>query len=129
MSRLASQIEAVRGEDRRIWPGRFGVTVRQQHERLQSQAATAYEVRALFAARVFVREPLAITPEQIRDAKRHLLEEVFGEFRRPIAQIHAALYELDIDKARELLDALQASMFELSPAVGAVDPHTGVTPA
>lgn len=114
MSRLASQLEAVRGEDRRIWPARFGVTVRQQFETLQWQHATAYEVRALFSARVFVRDPGGITPEQIADAKRNLLEEVFGEFRRPMMEIRAALQELDIDAAQSLLDALQASMFEPS---------------
>lgn len=125
MSRLATAIEAVRGEDRRIWPAPFGITVRQQSERLE--CATAYEVRALFAARVFVRDPQAIKPEQIRDAKRHILEEVFGEFRRPINQIHAALDELDIDRARDLLDELAARMFEPSPAVDAVDPSAGST--
>ncbi len=126
MSKLANELVAVRGEDRKIWPGRFGITVRQQFDRLAWQQANAYDVRALFSARVFVRDPRPITAEQIRDAKRNILEEVFGEFRRPLMQIRAALYELDIDRARELIDALEASMFEPSLSVVAVDPHVGV---
>jgi hypothetical protein len=112
MSKLASAIEAVRVEERKVWPARFGITARAHVDRLEWQLATAYEVRAVFAARVFVRDPGPIAAEQIRDAKRHILEEVFGEFRRPINQIQAALSDLDIDKARDLLDGLQALMFE-----------------
>ena len=112
MSRLARALETVRGEDHKIWPGPFGITVRQEAVKLEWQQATAYEVRALFAARVFVRDPGTITDEQTRDAKQHILEEVFGEFRRPIMQVQVALHELDINKAQELLDTLLTSMFE-----------------
>lgn len=120
MSKLAQQLAAVKGEDRTYWRGPFGITVRQHHERLEWQTATAYEVRALLAARVFVRDPGVIHPEQVRDAKRRIIEEVFGEFRRPIMQIQAALDEYDIDKARLLLRGLETQMFEVAPADDAV---------
>lgn len=123
MSRLTEKLEAVRGNDRNIWPAPFGVTIRQQSERLEWQSGTAYEVRALFAARVFIRDPADILPVQILDAKRHIVEEVFGEFRRPLMLIDVALSEWDIDKARELLRDLRVQMFELAPSVDAVDPH------
>ena len=117
MSILASKLEAVRGEDRKIWHGPNGITVRQQFDRLELQSGRAYEVRALLLARVFVREPDGITDEQIRDAKRHLIEEVFGEFRRHLMGIESALDEWDIDTARKRLKELEQSMFD--PGSGA----------
>lgn len=117
MSRLADKLVAVRGNDRRYWEGPFGITARQHSERLELQTATAYEVRALLAARVFVRDPEPIRSEQIQDAKRNILEEVFGEFRRPIRRILAALDERDIDAARELVKELENQMFELRGSV------------
>ena len=47
----------------------------------------------------------------IRDTKRQVAEEVFGEFRPHIKSIIAALWNRDHDTARELVYKLEEGMF------------------
>lgn len=45
-------------------------------------------------------------------ARRLIIEEVFGEFRRPIMRVEEALYRRDYDKAVSELCALYETMFD-----------------
>ena len=49
--------------------------------------------------------------EALRDLKRAMIEEVFGEFRPMIIEMRAALYDEDTSKVRRLLAEMEHSMF------------------
>jgi len=49
----------------------------------------------------------------INKTRRILLEEMFGEFRKPILEISLSLLNRDIQKAIELTDKLYDQMFSL----------------
>ena len=49
--------------------------------------------------------------EALRDLKRVMIEEVFGEFRPMIIEMRAALYDEDTSRVRRLLAEMEHSMF------------------
>ena len=49
--------------------------------------------------------------EALRDLKRAMIEEVFGEFRPMIIEMRAALYDEDTSRVRRLLAEMEHSMF------------------
>lgn len=60
-----------------------------------------------------LRNEHALT-DAINNTKRSVVEAVFGEFRPAIREIHNALYEYDVEKARFLLVKLEEQMFEVT---------------
>ena len=52
-----------------------------------------------------------IYTEALRDLKRAMIEEVFGEFRPMIIEMRAALYDEDTSRVRRLLAEMEHSMF------------------
>jgi hypothetical protein len=49
--------------------------------------------------------------EALRDLKKAMIEEVFGEFRPMIIEMRAALYGEDTSRIRRLLAEMEQSMF------------------
>ena len=49
--------------------------------------------------------------KELRDLKRAMIEEVFGEFRPMIIEMRAALYDEDTSRVRRLLAEMEHSMF------------------
>jgi hypothetical protein len=50
-------------------------------------------------------------PHLVDEAKRNIIEHVFGEFRGDFRRVHQALWERDIDQARERLAEMERRMF------------------
>lgn len=53
----------------------------------------------------------AIVSEVLKDLKRAMIEEVFGEFRWMIIEMRSALYDRDNSRARTLLAEMEHKMF------------------
>lgn len=53
----------------------------------------------------------AVQQEVLRDLKRAMVEEVFGEFRPFIIEMRASLYDGDRARTRKLLAELEEKMF------------------
>jgi len=75
-----------------------------------------YEIGVRFGAAVYVPNTPTNATEHaldfaIRKVKRAVIEEVFGEFRVLITQMHVALIERDFDKVSNLLEELDHLMF------------------
>jgi hypothetical protein len=49
--------------------------------------------------------------ETLRDLKRAMIEEVFGEYRPMIIEMRAALYDEDTSRVRRVLAEMEQSMF------------------
>lgn len=47
----------------------------------------------------------------IQVARRQIVEEVFGEFRGPILELHLAIFERDFYRAKNILVNLERQMF------------------
>lgn len=72
--------------------------------------ASVYEIGAQFAVRAVVKAPKGIDLAVDR-ARRSIIEDVFGEFRRPIHQVRIALMMHDYEAAEESLNQLESQMF------------------
>lgn len=48
-----------------------------------------------------------------RSIKRAMIEQVFGEFRPLIIELHSAVYDNDKSRVAELLNKLESEMFEV----------------
>lgn len=53
----------------------------------------------------------AIVSEVLKDLKRAMIEEVFGEFRWMIIEMRSALYDKDNNRVRTLLAEMEHKMF------------------
>lgn len=49
--------------------------------------------------------------QRIERTKDMLTEEVFGEFRKPLMELEAAIYDRDFDKASKLVEGIYKTMF------------------
>ena len=52
-----------------------------------------------------------IRSQAIRDLKRSMIEEIFGEFRPIIIELHSSIYDVDVNRTRTLLAELEHQMF------------------
>lgn len=57
----------------------------------------------------------AIINDVLKDLKRAMIEEIFGEFRPMIIEMRAALYDRDDSRLRTLLAEMECSMFYDGP--------------
>jgi hypothetical protein len=72
-----------------------------------------YRVSATIGVTMQVYEHIGLTHEVMRDCRRAIAEEVFGEFRTPLLQINVALMEGDKDKAMGLVEQILEGMFRV----------------
>lgn len=56
-------------------------------------------------------ENLTIVSDVLKDLKRAMIEEVFGEFRPLIIEMRSALYDKDNTRVRQLLVEMEQKMF------------------
>lgn len=56
-------------------------------------------------------ENLTIASDVLKDLKRAMIEEVYGEFRWMIVEMRSALYDRDNSRARTLLAEMEHKMF------------------
>ena len=79
----------------------------------------AYDIRAVFSARKVIdnqelytiKHQDTISNETLKDIKRAIIEEVFGEFRHLLIEMRAATYDQDNHRMRNLLAVLEQQMF------------------
>ena len=55
------------------------------------------------------------TNEDVRHAKRQIIEEVFGEYRGPLNDALDALYNYDFEEARKIIEAVLKNFDEPEP--------------
>ena len=75
-----------------------------------------YLIKVSIGAKVVITEQSLRSSKEtlelaVRDTKRQVAEEVFGEFRPHIKSIITALWNRDYDTARELVYKLEEDMF------------------
>lgn len=68
------------------------------------------EHRIVISAEEAQRNDRALT-DAIREVRRAIIEEVFGEFRPHLRAIQMACYRHDMEAAREAVNALEKQMF------------------
>lgn len=73
---------------------------------------------AVFGAKYYVDEKLAQSSgatiqETLQQVKKAVVEEVFGEFRKPLIELRHAIYERDLDAAVKVLNKLEDQMFDV----------------
>ena len=91
------------------------ITANQSWERLPHLDADEYRLGVRLEVRAVLTAPDLHngTPHAdiTRQARRQVIEAVFGEFRPQLLAIECALMERDHDKAREAVQQLRAAMF------------------
>ena len=77
------------------------------------------QIRASFGAELWVNERSVIQSTAanpitmaVEDVKRAVIEEIFGEFRKPLSELRIALYNRDSERARQVLRELEHQMFQ-----------------
>lgn len=78
----------------------------------KSDFYTEYTIKAEIGAKVCVQTQQELAPA-IQSAKRRIVEEIFGEFRKNFRSIEGALYERDVHKAIHELRVFEAEMYEV----------------
>ena len=111
MSRLADALTTLQGREKKPVPMMPSVVITQDIRLSDWQAATIYTMGVKIEARMFHVDPPS--EQALGELRRNIIEEVFGEFRPRIRAISRALLELDTDKARAELTALECQMFEV----------------
>lgn len=121
MSKLAKAISAVDSSRRVVGEPQFKYTeVRSEWGDYTSQLGEVlkeYKVGTVLQNRILIN-PHAYTVEErdalhsaVKNCKKAMIEEIFGEFRGPLYDIRAAMYDRDNDKAIRLLNKLESQMF------------------
>jgi len=89
----------------------------EQYEHTDAYAARVYKVQAKFGMQSVV-DRVAETYSQtdlssmvMKDIKRGIIEEVFGEFRPYLIEMRTAIYDQDDTRLRTLLANLEQQMF------------------
>lgn len=117
MSRIADAILAEQGVERRIVTGRYPALATVSIEgRLDDLSTMEYEVkyslRTTIGMDMWIRETIAGGLAQAMDVtRRHVIEEIFGEFRLPMQDVERALWDRDFEGAALAMIALRESMF------------------
>lgn len=119
MSKLIDAITATPGIERRSARPRMPmVTI--QEETFTSPAFNyrqEYRIEARFGVKAFIDMAEARHQEAlercIQSTRKALVEHIFGEFRAPLAQLRWALSNEDVDEAREIVEQLHRSMFDI----------------
>lgn len=73
---------------------------------------------AIFGTRYYIDEALThknseILMHTLKEVKRSVIEEVFGEFRKPLIEIRHHLYNRDVPEALDILTNLEKQMFNV----------------
>ena len=114
MSKLAKLIDATMMGDarsaRELHPRYIDVTTSVSNELPLGFTSYTYTLGVSLRKAAVVRENIPIK-EALRDVKRAMIEEVFGEFRPIISEMRAGLYEEDTTRLRSLIAELENSMF------------------
>lgn len=111
MSKVVAMIRAVDSGKRSIPPETFMAVNCDSQEVYYPSALVHYRVQAIFGAEVAVPSGQGDLDVAVKHVKDAIIEAVFGEFRKPIHELRAALYHHDYKLAHDLLDALLAQMF------------------
>jgi hypothetical protein len=77
--------------------------------------STEVQLKAEFRTKVFINENLSNESalEAIKDAKKAIIEDVFGEFRPFLLEAKVAIHQRDLHKALFILNELQQQMFDV----------------
>ena len=114
MSKLAKLIDAAMTGDMRaargLHPRYIDVTTSVSNELPLGAMSYTYTLGVSLRKVAVVLESIPIK-EALRDVKRAMIEEVFGEFRPIISEMRAGLYEEDTTRLRSLIAELENSMF------------------
>lgn len=109
MSKLAKLLLAKKGDRVAIPVSTSSIRVEQEIAPIPIAEAYVFKIGATFEVRAqCFRKDLADTTAA---ARRHIIEDVFGEFRAPIQGIYEKLFDRDIEGAMTALAALEAQMF------------------
>ena len=73
---------------------------------------------ATFGSRYYIDEALTykdseVLAETLKQVKRSVIEEVFGEFRKPLNELRHYLYNRDVPAALETLSNLERQIFNV----------------
>ena len=109
MSKFARQLESIATGDKIIKSGNSKVTLstQQSHNIVHEE----YKLSTKFSVDFFMPHGAENKEEIVRIMKRSMVEEVFGEFRPIIIQMHTAIYDKDTTRLATLIAQLEHEMF------------------
>lgn len=115
MSRLAHEINATLTGDHKLKRMKY-VTTDREFAPASMMTSKGVRMEAKFSHTVWVNElgrasEGEMLAEATYDAKRAIIEEVFGEFRPLIIEMRNALHDVDTTQIRRLLAELEHQMF------------------
>ena len=70
-----------------------------------------YKIGVTLETKAFCSDMDPNRDDIVKKVKRAMIEEVFGEFRPMIYNLHAALYDKDTDEAEKIVQELDRVMF------------------
>lgn len=112
MSKLSEELTAIQTNNRRAVPMKY--VYARDHFRettaINFESVIEYNIECTFKFKGVARDPESLSRLCI-NAKRAVVEAVFGEFRSTIMDINSALYDADIEAAKAHLMKLEADMF------------------
>lgn len=116
MSNLAGLMKATQ-LNKRIYDPSEVIAVEQAGTMLRPPGERyAYTFTATFGYTSYLNEKAALgaqLEEVLGNAKRSVIEAVFGEFRAPLLSLERALYDRNYDTALEIARRVQKQMFEI----------------
>jgi hypothetical protein len=115
MSKLSKHIDAHITGEKKLKPMRY-VSVKMDSGEVHHQLGIrlGIKVGVIFQQMAYVDElemAKVGTEDVLRSIKRAMIEEIFGEFRPLIIQMHAASYDEDTVRLRTLLAEMENLMF------------------
>ena len=116
MSKLAEQIKAVQTNERHAQRSPVINIVAGSSEipPLGSRAEHyRYELTATFGCTAIMEFGTPSVQGILKEVRRQVLDEVFGEFRQNFNEIERALFDYDNEAARKALQSFRQRMFEV----------------
>ena len=112
MSKLSEELVAMQTGNRRAAPVKYVYASDRFRETtsINFESLIEYKISCTFEFKGVARDPESLS-RLCTNAKRAVIEAVFGEFRSTLMDINEALYNADIESAKAHLLKLEADMF------------------
>lgn len=115
MSRLLDSLETICLNQTKLVENYIDVHITENVEEIISSKTYVpvihYGCEVKLSVKGYVERPEDLADLR-HDAKRRIAEEVFGEFRLPLAKLNAALLDRDYRRAKQIADSIGVTMFD-----------------
>lgn len=122
MSKVVNAIMAIKENNCRVKQTKLFqdvFAVREAIQHLHADTETQYRISVTLGAQCWttdadIRNKDTALEMAIKRTKKQVVEAIFGEFREDFRNIERALYDSNLENAREMLYTLERKMFEVT---------------